>query len=106
MADCTAVHYIKQLYSGPVELWASVALNPVVGGVELWAAEAAAALGARVVFLPTWGSCRDLEERGFIHEQIQATYATFDPELIVGTPLLTEAGGLTAPRARPGALLP
>jgi len=94
-----AVHYIKQLYTGPVELWPSVALNPVVGGVELWAVEAAAALGARVVFLPTWGSCRDLEERGFIHQHIKATYATFDPEQIVGTPLVTDAGDLTV-RAR------
>jgi Family of unknown function (DUF6282) len=94
-----AVHYIKQLYAGSVELWPSVTLNPVVGGVELWAAEAAAALGARVVFLPTWGSLRDLEERGFIHEQIEATYATFDPAQIVGTPLITNAGGLTT-RAR------
>jgi hypothetical protein len=95
----TAVSYIKELYKGPVELWSSIALNPVVGGIELWAAEAAAAQGARVVFLPTWGSTRDLQQRGFIHEQLQATYATFDPNKIGAERLIDDSGGLT-PRAR------
>ena len=42
------VPYIKQLYDGPTMLWSSVALNPIAGGPELWAAESAAAMGARV----------------------------------------------------------
>src|SRR5215831_7317817 len=95
----TAVTYIKELYRGPVEVWSSIALNPVVGGLELWAAEAAAAQGARVVFLPTWGSSRDLEQHGFIHEQLQATYATFDPTTIRAERLVDDSGNLTA-RAR------
>jgi hypothetical protein len=95
----TAVSYIKELYKGPVQVWSSIALNPVVGGVELWAAEAAAAQGAQVVFLPTWGSARDLEHRGFIHEILQATYTTFDPSRVVAERLIDESGGLTT-RAR------
>jgi Family of unknown function (DUF6282) len=95
----TAVSYIKELYRGSVEVWSSIALNPVVGGLELWAAEAAAAQGARVVFLPTWGSSRDLEQRGFIHEQLQATYATFDSTKIRAERLIDDSAKLTA-RAR------
>jgi hypothetical protein len=91
--------YIKQLYRGPVELWPSIALNPIVGGPELWAVEAAVALGARVVFLPTWGSCKDLDQRGFMHGQISATLGTFDASRIVGVPFVDDTGALT-PRAR------
>lgn len=78
-----AVPYIQQLYQGPVQLWSSITLNPVAGGPELWAVETAAALGARVVFLPTWGSLQDLRAGGF-HVRLSETFKTFDPRQMTG----------------------
>lgn len=92
-----ALPYIQQLYHGPTTLWSSVVLNPVVGGAELWAAEAAAAMGARVVFLPTWGSCHDVENPGgFIFQHLKRAYSTFDPAQVQGIQFLDENGKLNA----------
>ncbi|MBI2527343.1 MAG: hypothetical protein HYV93_15320 [Candidatus Rokubacteria bacterium] len=38
----------------------SITLNSVVGGVDPWVVEAAARLGARLVFMPTWSAAHDL----------------------------------------------
>ena len=46
-----ATPYIRALYHGPARAYSSIS-NPVVGGVELWAVESAAALGARMVSCP------------------------------------------------------
>lgn len=91
----SAVPYLKELYRGPVELWSSVALNPVVGGPELWAVEAAAALGARMIFLPTWGAANDLAQEGF-HTVVARAFSTFDPRRVRGSSFLDEAGRLSA----------
>ncbi len=92
------VPYVKQLYQGPTELWSSVVLNPIAGGAELWAVEAAAAMGARVVYLPTWGSSHDLENpSGTIFRQLGRIFKTFDPAQVRGVTFL-EDGKLT-PRA-------
>jgi hypothetical protein len=44
----------------------SITLNPPNGGVNLTSVELAAAHGAKVVFLPTWGSSADIERGGYI----------------------------------------
>jgi len=93
-----AVPYIEQLYAGPTELWSSIVLNPVSGGTELWAVESAAAFGARMIFLPTWGSCHDLEHGGF-HRTMMRAYRTFDPAQVAGTSFLDDEGRLV-PRGR------
>src|SRR3954469_11776648 len=90
-----ATPYIRALYHGPVEPFSSVVLNPVAGGTELWAVESAAALGARMVFLPTWGSCHDLEHGGF-HRTMMRAYRTFDPAQVTGTSFLDADGQLVA----------
>ncbi|MBI4492506.1 MAG: amidohydrolase family protein [Chloroflexi bacterium] len=90
-----AVPYLKQLYRGSVEVWPSIALNPVVGGVELWAVESAAAFGAKMVFLPTWSARNDLQGTGF-HLRVAEAFETFRPERIQGVSFLDEDGGLTA----------
>jgi Family of unknown function (DUF6282) len=91
------VPYIERLYSGPTTLWSSTVLNPIAGGAELWAAESAAKMGARVIFLPTWGSCHDLESGGgFIMQHLKRMYPTFDPRQIDGAKFLNEDGKLTA----------
>ena len=95
-----AAPYIRALYQGPVQAFSSTVLNPVAGGTELWAAESAAALGARMVFLPTWGSCHDLQARGHIVRNVlPRVYETFHPEHIAGTTFLDDQGRLV-PRGR------
>jgi hypothetical protein len=44
----------------------SITLNPPVGGLEPSVVELAAAHGARVVFLPTWGNAADVQRDGYI----------------------------------------
>jgi hypothetical protein len=91
------VPYIDRLYAGPTTLWSSTVLNPIAGGPELWAAESAAAMGARVIFLPTWGSCHDLDSGGgIILAHLKRMYPTFDPRQIQGARFLDEQGKLTA----------
>jgi hypothetical protein len=46
----------------------SITLNPPVGGLSATIVELAAAHGARVVFLPTWGSAADIERDGYISQ--------------------------------------
>lgn len=47
-------------------VYGSITLNPPMGGVSAAAVELAAAHGARVVFLPTWGSAADVARGGYI----------------------------------------
>jgi hypothetical protein len=95
-----ATPYIEALYRGPVQPFSSVVLNPVAGGTELWAVESAAALGARMVFLPTWGSCHDLRAQGHIVRNVLPhVYETFHADQIAGTSFLDDEGRL-APRGR------
>ena len=89
-----AVPYIQQLYSGPVSLWSSITLNPIAGGPELWAVEAAAAMGARVVWLPTWSARQDLEGGGF-HQRVAEAFGTLRPEALAGHAFLDQDGHLT-----------
>ena len=44
-------------------VYGSITLNPPMGGVSAAAVELAAAHGARVVFLPTWGAAADVSPR-------------------------------------------
>lgn len=90
-----AVPYIERLYSGSVKLWPSIALNPIAGGPDLWAVESAAAMGARVVFLPTWGAQNDLQGDGF-HHRVASIFETFRPERVRGISFLDEDGRLNA----------
>ena len=60
------------------------------------AVESAAALGARMVFLPTWGSCHDLRVQGHVIRNVfPQVYETFHVDQIVGTSFLDEQGQLT-----------
>lgn len=47
-------------------VYGSITLNPAMGGVAAAVVELAAAHGARVVFLPTWGSAADIGRDGYI----------------------------------------
>jgi hypothetical protein len=47
-------------------VYGSITLNPPMGGVSAAVVELAAAHGARVVFLPTWGSAADVSRDGYV----------------------------------------
>ncbi len=89
-----AVHYLAQLYRGPVAVWSSITLNPVAGGAELWAVESAARLGARMVFLPTWGAAQDLRAGG-MSARLRDAFPSFRPERIAGSSFAGDDGGLS-----------
>lgn len=56
----TTSYSLNKLYPD-FQVFSSITLNPSSGGVNLWAVEAAAKQGTRVVCLPTWGARNDLE---------------------------------------------
>jgi hypothetical protein len=63
-----------------VQLWSSVTLNPTAGGPNPCVIEACAALGGKVVFLPTWSARNDIERSGFSHrlKSIYGSAASLD----------------------------
>lgn len=58
-------------------VFGSVTLNPPMGGLSATVVELAAAHGARVVFLPTWGSAADIARDGYISRLLSAAVPSF-----------------------------
>ena len=61
------VPYILASVDTKVGLWSSVALNITAGGPTACVIESCAALGGKMVFLPTWSARNDIERKGFSH---------------------------------------
>jgi hypothetical protein len=59
------VPYINAAVKTSVSLWSSVALNATAGGPDPCIIEAAAQLGGKMIFLPTWSARNDVERKGF-----------------------------------------
>jgi hypothetical protein len=59
-------------------VYGSITLNPVLGGLSATLVELAAAHGARVVFLPTWGAAADEARSGYITRLLAAAIPSFD----------------------------
>ena len=95
--SATVATLLDQLYGGRVQVATSVTLNPMSGGVDPWAVEAAAAMGARAVFMPTWGSANDRAHGGF-HKRLAETFETFDPARLSVTSIV-DTGGALVPAA-------
>ena len=76
-------YYLRQLYDGEVRVVPSVTLNSVAGGPALWTVESAAAMGCRVVFLPTWSAAADLAARG-MSSRLAAVLPSLRPEELTG----------------------
>ena len=89
----TASAHLEQIYSGRVTVATSITLNPMVGGVDPWAVEAAADMGATAVFMPTWGSASDRERGGF-HKRLAESFEHFDPARLSVTSVVDESGAL------------
>ncbi|MFB9831886.1 DUF6282 family protein [Actinoallomurus acaciae] len=80
------------------EVYGSVTLNPAMGGVSATVVELAAAHGARVVFLPTWGSAADVGRGGYISTllgRISPSFADYAGREAIS--LLASDGSLTGP---------
>lgn len=90
----SATTFLDQLYQGPVDVFGSITLNPMVGGLDPWAVEAAVAMGARAVFMPTWGARNDHQRHGF-GRRIEAAFTHFDGDRIARLSIVDENGGLT-----------
>lgn len=84
---------LGQLYRGSVTVATSVTLNPTSGGVDPWAVEAAAEMGARAVFMPTWGSAGDRASGGF-HKRLAEHFTHFDPDRLSVTTIVDDDGAL------------
>jgi hypothetical protein len=59
-------------------VYGSITLNPVLGGLSATVVELAAAHGARVVFLPTWGAAADEARNGYIARLLAAAIPSFE----------------------------
>ncbi|HEY2639306.1 MAG TPA: DUF6282 family protein [Streptosporangiaceae bacterium] len=55
----------------------SITLNPAMGGLSATLVELAAAHGARVVFLPTWGAAADVARDGYISRMLASAVPSF-----------------------------
>jgi hypothetical protein len=55
----------------------SITLNPAMGGLSAALVELAAAHGARVVFLPTWGAAADVARDGYIARLLASAVPSF-----------------------------
>jgi hypothetical protein len=55
----------------------SITLNPVMGGLSATLVELAAAHGARVVFLPTWGAAADVARDGYVTRLLASAVPSF-----------------------------
>jgi hypothetical protein len=58
-------------------VYGSITLNPPMGGVSATVVELAAAHGARVVFLPTWGSAADVGRDGYVSRLLSELSPSF-----------------------------
>jgi Tat protein secretion system quality control protein TatD with DNase activity len=58
------VYYLRQRVP-EIECFASITLNPIVGGLSPWVVDAAARQGAKVIWLPTWSAAYKIGQGGF-----------------------------------------
>jgi len=80
-------------------VYGSITLNPPSGGISAMSVELAAAYGARVVFLPTWGAGADVARGGYIIELLTGIApATFPAWLGAAREPLLDGSGRLIPR--------
>lgn len=59
-----------RLRSETFTVFSSITLNHLAGALSPMSVEAAAGHGAKLVFLPTWGSCHDHEQGGTVRRRV------------------------------------
>jgi hypothetical protein len=78
----------------------SITLNPLMGGLSAAAVELAAAHGARVVFLPTWGAAADVARDGYISRLLAGAAPSFGQYAASHAISLTDGNGALTGAAR------
>ncbi|GAA4155437.1 hypothetical protein GCM10022251_26650 [Phytohabitans flavus] len=81
-------------------VYGSITLNPPAGGLEPAVVELAAAHGARVVFLPTWGAAADVARDGYISmllRRISPSFGEYNDRTAIA---LCDSTGALSGRAR------
>ncbi|MGN9910265.1 DUF6282 family protein [Phytohabitans sp. LJ34] len=81
-------------------VYGSITLNPPVGGLEPAVVELAAAHGARVVFLPTWGAAADTARDGYISTLLRRLSPSFGEYNARTAVALLDPTGALSGRAR------
>jgi hypothetical protein len=81
-------------------VWGSITLNPPAGGLEPSVVELAAAHGARVVFLPTWGAAADHARGGYIADLLGRISPAFGEYAARNVIELCDGAGRLTGRAR------
>lgn len=56
-------HFLNKMVED-IKAYGSITLNHSCGGISPWAAEAACKLGAKVIWMPTWGAENDIKRGG------------------------------------------
>lgn len=69
---------LRELAGDGFVVHGSVTLNPVLGGATATTVELAAAHGAKVIFLPTWGAWADVQRDGYIATLLRQVAPSFD----------------------------
>lgn len=69
---------LQQLVGDDFAVYGSFTLNPTLGGLSATVVELAAAHGAKVIFLPTWGAAADVERGGYISTLLRRVAPAFD----------------------------
>jgi len=78
-----------------VKAFGSITLNQCCGGVSPWIAEAACKLGAKVIWMPTWGARNDIIRRGGPMNILKRAYGNdFSLKLRDGIQMVAENGTL------------
>nr|MDT0660733.1 DUF6282 family protein [Micromonospora sp. DSM 115978] len=90
----------RELADTGFQVYGSITLNPPVGGLEPSVVELAAAHGARVVFLPTWGAAADVARDGYISMLLGRLAPSFDEYATRSAVSLCDANGVLTGRTR------
>jgi len=91
----------ERLAAPDFEVFSSITLNHLVGGISPMAVEAAALHGARVVFFPTWGSRNDHSRGGVVRRDlIDRLLPAFGPRLDRTAITVVDGNGRLLPEAR------
>jgi len=83
----------EQLAGSGFRVYGSIVLNPAMGGLSATLVELAAAHGARLVFLPTWGSAADVARDGYIARLLASAIPSFEKYAAANAISLLDAGG-------------
>lgn len=91
---------LQQALAGTFTVYGSITLNPPVGGLEPAVVELAAAHGARVVFLPSWGTAADAARGGYIATLLKRVSPSFGEYHARTAIALCDAAGNLSGQAR------